>query len=279
MTKIYYFSDLLLEDLIGGGELNDHELCKIILRKGYSLHKLRTSEIKQEHLKKDSFYIVSNFIGLKSEYKKFLIENCKYIIYEHDHKYLASRNPAIYKDYKAPKDQVINKSFYEKAKMVFCQSSFHKRIIQKNLEIDNIYNISGNLWSIDSLETMRLLSKRKKIDCYSVMNSMIEHKNTREAAFYCDKKNLQYTLISSKNYQEFLSLLSSNSKFLFLPKTPETLSRVVVEAMMMNVKVITNKRVGASYEPWFNKKGEELIDIMLNKREEVVNKILEVSNG
>ena len=276
MNKIYYFSDLLVEDLVGGGELNDYELCDMLLKKGYKLSRLRTREIKQEHLDKNCTYIVSNFVGLRPEYKEYLIKNCKYIIYEHDHKYLASRNPAIYENYQAPENKIINKSFYENAQMIFCQSSFHKSIIQKNLQIENVHNVSGNLWSIDSLETMRLLSKRDKNDCFSILNSMIEHKNTREAAFYCDKKNFKYTLISSKNYQEFLNMLSSNSKFLFLPKTPETLSRVVVEAMMMNVKVITNKKVGASYEPWFNKKGEDLVDFMLNKREDILNKVLEV---
>jgi hypothetical protein len=107
------------------------------------------------------------------------------------------------------------------------------------------------------------------------MNSLIDHKNTREACFYCEKKGYKYELISSGDYQEFLGLLSSNKKFIFLPKTPETLSRVVVEARMMNIKVITNKRV----EDWFKLKGEKLIDYMLNKRQETTDKVIEVING
>ena len=138
--------------------------------------------------------------------------------------------------------------------------------------------MSGNFWSKDSLEIMKILSRKQKTDCYSILNSRIEHKNTKETAFYCEKKGYEYNLISSNNYQEFLSLMSNNKRFLFLPKTPETLSRVVVEAKMMNIKVTTNKRVGASYEPWFNLKGEELIDLMESKKELVVNKILELIN-
>ena len=45
---------------------------------------------------------------------------------------------------------------------------------------------------------------------------------------------------------------------------------------MMNISVITNKKIGASYEPWFSLKGEELIDFMLNKRTEILNKIKDV---
>jgi hypothetical protein len=174
---------------------------------------------------------------------------------------------------------IINQEFYKKAKVVFCQSSFHESIIKKNLNLDNLHNVSGNLWSTGSLKTMRILSKKQKKDCFSVMNSLIDHKNTREACFYCEKKGYKYELISSGDYQEFLGLLSSNKKFIFLPKTPETLSRVVVEARMMNIKVITNKRVGASYEDWFKLKGEKLIDYMLNKRQETTDKVIEVING
>jgi len=174
---------------------------------------------------------------------------------------------------------IINQEFYKKAKAVFCQSSFHESIIKKNLNLDNLHNVSGNLWSLGSLKTMRTLSKKQKKDCFSVMNSLIDHKNTRETCFYCDKKGYKYELISSESYQVFLSLLSNNEKFIFLPKTPETLSRVVVEARMMNIKVTTNKRVGASYEDWFKLKGDNLIDYMFNKRQEIADKVVEVING
>ena len=68
-------------------------------------------------MNKDLF-IISNFIGLKQEFKFFLIENCKFIIYEHDHN-IFDQETLIYKDYKAPDDQIINKEFYENAKAVF----------------------------------------------------------------------------------------------------------------------------------------------------------------
>ena len=47
---------------------------------------------------------------------------------------------------------------------------------------------------------------------------------------------------------------------------------------MMNMKVLINKNVGASYEPWFKTKGKDLITIMKNKRDEVCNKVIEVMN-
>ena len=216
---------------------------------------------------------------IKEGVKNYITKNCNYIIYEHDHKYLKSRNPALYEEYKAPKDLIINKEFYQRSKLVFCQTSFHESIIRKNLNIKNLYNVSGNLWSTDSLNMIKDLSSKNKKDRYSILNSRIAHKNMRETIFYCETKGHDYELISSNNYKNFLSLLSNNNKFIFLPKTPETLSRVVVEAKMMNIKVTTNKRVGATYEPWFEKKGIDLIEIMSSKRKTILDKIMETING
>jgi hypothetical protein len=81
-------------------------------------------------------------------------------------------------------------------------------------------------------------------------------------------------LIASRNYIEFLSRLSAHKALVFFPKTPETLSRVVVEARMMGMGVITNNMIGATSEPWYSLKGQELIDIFHGKREEIPKRVL-----
>jgi hypothetical protein len=70
--------------------------------------------------------------------------------------------------------------------------------------------------------------------------------------------------------------LGENGKFIFLPKTPETLSRIVVEARMMGMSVVTNKLVGATREDWFSLKGEDLIELMVNKRQEIPKTLEEI---
>ena len=281
MNKIIYVSDYFLSDIIGGGELNDHELCSLLIENGATINKVRSNLLNLEFLKnnKDSFFIISNFVNLNTDMIKFISSNLRYIIYEHDHKYLRSRNPAIYKNYLAPKTEIINFDFYKNAVSVFCQSSFHKKIIYKNLNIENLHNVSGNLWSEDSINKMRKMNKQKKNDRFSILKSNTKHKNTWETVSYCKNKQYDYDLISSSDYGHFLFLLGSNSKFIFLPKTPETLSRVCVEARMMGVTTVVNKNVGASYEPWFKSKGDELIDTIVGKRKQITEKVLELANG
>ena len=73
-----------------------------------------------------------------------------------------------------------------------------------------------------------------------------------------------------------LQRLGQNEGFVFFPKTPETLSRIIVESRMMDMKVITNKLPGAVGEPWFEKRGAELIDIMRNKRQEISDTVINI---
>lgn len=277
-SRVLYISDFFLTEVVGGGELNDDVLCNLLIEREINLKKIRSSQLKIEHLKKNDFLLISNFILLKKNVKEFITNNCDYLIYEHDHKYLLSRNPGLYKDYKAPKNQITNYSFYKNAKKIITQTIFHKRIIEKNLELNNITNISGNLWQNYDLEFMREISKMKKNNRCAVLDSCVKHKNTIDAIKYCHAKKIEFSLVSSNDYHDFLSQLGKNQKFVFFPKTPETLSRVVVESRMMNMGTVINKNVGASYEKWFQLKGPVLIDHMVAKRQEIVDKIIEIMN-
>jgi hypothetical protein len=280
MTEIVFIADFFTEQVLGGGELNNEELISILKNNGYNVTKVQSHIVNDEFLKnnKNSFFIISNFVNLSFD-NRSKIRNLNYIIYEHDHKYLKSRNPSTYEGLKADPSNIINFHFYKNARAVLCQSDFHKKIVQKNLDINNIINLGGNLWSIEILEFIRHLSNNEKKDVCSVLNSPIEHKNTSLASFLCEKKQIDYELIASRDYKEFLNLLSQNKKFMFLPKTPETLSRVTVEARMLGCSVIANNMIGATQEPWFELKKDELIDYMILKREEIFSIIKKLADS
>ena len=270
-----FIADFFVDEILGGGELNNEELISILKEKGHIVTKIKSRNVVSEFLQenKDNFFIISNFIQL-GEINKSYLTKTKYIIYEHDHKYLRSRNPALFENYVAPKDEIINYEFYKNARAIFCQSSLHSDIVKKNLNLKNIINLGGNLWSEKALIVIKEHSMKNKTHKCSIMHSNIEHKNTRDAVTYCEYKQIPYELIPPASYETFLDNLSNNSKLIFFPKTPETLSRIVVEARMMNMGVITNSRVGASSEPWFEEKGEKLIGIMRNKKNEILEKVV-----
>ena len=279
MNKYVFIADFFVDQILGGGELSNEEL---IQKLGETEHvtkinsHLATVDVLREH--PEARFIVSNFVNLPEDSKKFLQSDCQYTIYEHDHKYLRNRTPAAYRGYVAPRGVLINVDFYKNAKAVFCQSSFHSTIVNKNLNIENIVNLSGNLWSLKSLDKMLEFASKDKKDATSIMFSATPHKNTDGAKLYCQEKKIKYYLIPPSPHEEFLDKLSDNKTFVFFPKTPETLSRVIVEARMMGMSVVTNGNVGAAQEEWFSLKGEPLIEYMRNKRVEIVEKVEQAYN-
>lgn len=277
--KIAFLADVFVEDGInGGGELNNEELIKLlenkdILVKKYHTHNLQVSNLPDE----DYSLIIGNFLALPPETKSHISDKRNYIIYEHDHKYLKTRDPSHFENYRAPKDQIINKKFYQNAKAVITQSKLHKEVVEKNLEIDNVVNISGNLWSADVLDYIESIATEqdKKHDVCSIMYSNIPNKNVEGSLLYCKFKKLNSEKIMPCSHKEFLMKINKNKSLVFFPKTLETLSRIVIEARMLNCKIITNKKIGATSEDWFTMKGKELIDEMRKRRDTIPDKVLE----
>jgi len=281
MNRVFFVADFFCDEVLGGGELNNEEVIKELALRNLEIHKIKSDQLTPEKIKeygKEAFYIIGNFVSLSKSCRELITNENSYIIYEHDHKYLIHRNPAYYKDFKAPSNHIINYDFYKNAKAVLCQSKFHLDIIAKNMELTNIVNLGGNLWSTEILEKIKEISNRPKNDKCSIMFSSIPHKNTEGAVRYCKENSLNYELIPSLPYLEFLRETGKNKKLVFLPKTPETLSRVIVECRMMGMSVVSNNLVGATRENWFSLKGEKLIDRMLLKRKEIIDKIVEVIN-
>ena len=275
LRELVFIADYFVDAVAGGGELNNEEFIKIVKR-NHAIKKINSHFVTLNFLEQNnkSFFIIANFLNLKQDLRDYISDKMDYVIYEHDHKYIANRNPAEFKDFTAPKEMIINYDFYQKAKAIFCQSEFHSDIVKINLNLENVVNLSGNIWSNNSLDLMEKLSHKEKKNRCSIMNSEISHKNTKEAILFCKYKNLEYELIQPSPYDLFLDKLSNNDKLIFFPKTPETLSRIVVEARMMGMTTITNKIIGAVSEKWFSLKGKELIDHMREKREIIAKTVL-----
>ena len=276
--KIAFLADFFVEDGInGGGELNNEELIKLLINKGNDVKKYHTRGLTIEKLPdKETKLIIGNFIALSEEVKDNIIKNYSYIIYEHDHKYLKTRDPSQFKNYKAPEDQIINKQFYKNAKAVVCQSKLHMRVVERNLHLDNIVSVSGNLWSeelLDYLEEISTLQEDKQDVC-SIMYSNIPNKNVEGSILYCRVNQLKSEKIMPCSHKEFLTKLNKNKTLVFFPKTLETLSRIVVEARMLNCRIATNKNIGATSEDWFQLKGQPLINKMREKRLQIPEIVL-----
>ncbi len=271
--KVAFVADFFANEICGGGELNNEELIQMIRASGHYVSKIKAKDFGIKHFTHDK-YIISNYVSLSSGAKEILQEKGRYSILEHDHQYLSNRNPAGYENFIATFDDIINLNFYEKATKVYCQSQYHVDIVKRNLNIDNIVNLGGNLWSLETLDFIEKLSLEKKSDKTAILNSVIPNKNTSTCISFCIRAKKDYELISSSDNREFLRQMSLCKELVFLPNSPETLSRLVVEARMLGLTVITNKLVGAAKEEFFKMKGRELIQFFRDKRGKILSEIL-----
>ena len=110
MNDLYVLvADFFADEIAGGGELNNEELFQTMTSLGREVIKVKSQDLTIELMKllkkkkKSVKYIVSNFIFLNESVKQHLY-NKDYVIYEHDHKYVNNRNPAVFEDFLAPKE-------------------------------------------------------------------------------------------------------------------------------------------------------------------------------
>lgn len=280
MNKVVFVSDFFVNQVQGGAEIYDSILIEELRKRGVKVCEFNSHEFTDKHFKlyeKAGFmFLVSNFVNLSNPIKKMLqIYGDRYCILEHDHKYLSNRNPAEFKDFKAPEQMVINREFYRSAKQVFCQSLKHAEVLSSNLQIDNVTNLSCSLWSSAQLDLIRSKIQQKNNKAM-IINDPNVIKGTSNAIKTCESKGIDYDLVEKMPYEQYLSEMARYDKFVFFPKTLESFCRVILEARMLGCKLVTNNLNGCTYEPWFRGlKGANLIDYVDSQREVVVDKIHE----
>jgi len=219
--KVLFIADFFRRQHLGGGESNDKNLIDYLNSKGVKVVEKNSNLVIPSDILKYKKIIVGNFVLLSAECKEALIRQKNYIIYEHDHKYLATRDPSKFFNFQIAPEHVINKAFYENAQCVV------------------------------------VLSKV----CAEILKSSNATKNYIKTKQLCTARGIAPFEMNSSDYYEFLSLLGSCETFIFVPTVLETFSRVCAEAKMLNTQVQTIKKlIGFYSEDYSSLQGEALID-------------------
>ena len=264
MTRVVFIADFFSNEINGGGENNDSVLINFLRDKDIDVETVHAQKVTPQYIdnsQEDEIFIVSNFIGLSEECKRILEQSKKYIIYEHDHKYVPTRDPAKYVNYEIPESEIINYDFYKNAKKVVVLSTICKEILERELKLNNVHSISTSLWSKEKFEFIRELNTDdSKLNKAAVVESHNPTKGTPSAVEFCRRKNIEFDLISSPDQKEFLSTLNQYENLVFIPQVLETFCRLVAEAKMLNCDVYTKKPLlGFMSESFSDQRGEELI--------------------
>tara|TARA_R100000278_G_scaffold122722_1_gene109678 strand:- start:116 stop:976 length:861 start_codon:yes stop_codon:yes gene_type:complete len=280
-TRFVMVTDFFFDEVGGGAEINAESLVDRFIEHGVDISKIKSSNATLEFLSsnKDAVFIFSNFILLKEECKQYAIKNLKYFVYEQDHKYIRSRNPVGYKDFIAPKSELTNIEFYNGAIKVMFLTKLSMDVFVANTGLTNVLNLGSSTWRRDELEYIRTICNTSKQDVIAIMDSNNPIKRTDDCVDYCLKRDLKYQLIRDRDFKKFLYKMSHFEKLLFLTGHLETCARIVVEAKMLNLRVITQKKlIGAASEDWYSLSGEELIDKMEEMSYNMPLRILEAAS-
>lgn len=279
--SIIYISDFFSHEIPGGAEICGEVLIHELVSRGYVVRPFKGAFVRVEELEEfpKDLIILGNFSHLLPSTKHYIEKSRRYVLYCHDYPFLTSRNPADYSDYNVPEYNIINANFIRAAQRVFCQSNFQTDIFDINVG-GKLLNLGGNLWDdlrLDYLEGLN--DRKKKPGLAGIQDSPIWHKGTDDAAKYCEAKSIAFVKIPFIQERDFLRELATCDRFIFFPKTPETFSRVTLEARMMGLDLTLNNRIGCAKEPWFGwygkERGKELIGFMRRKRKEIVDRFEE----
>jgi len=259
--RLLFIADFFREQLLGGGESNDNNLIHYLQSRGVEVVRRRSQEVTIKELGSFEKIIVGNFVGLHTASKEFLKNNSHYIIYEHDHKYLTSRDPSKFFNFKAPEQSIINREFYEKASCVVVLSAVCKRVLEDTIPKATVHSIGCSLWSPATLKYIKTLKDSKKTHDYCILKSNNPTKNYLKTKEFCVSKDINPLELHSNNYYEFLAMMATARSFIFLPTVLETFSRVCAEAKMLNLEVRTIKSlIGFYSEDYHHLAGDKLVN-------------------
>ncbi len=276
MRKVGFISDFFKDDLLGGGEINDSNLISH-LESYCDVNKFHSRTVKTTDLEDMDSLIVGNFTMLSPEVVNFLINEKEYIIYEHDHKYVDTRDPSKFKDFNIPNSRVINRSFYESSVCTVVLSKVCSEVLNNTIPKTLVYNIGCSLWSDETFDLLSKINKIKKQYDICIMKNMNPTKNYFNTLQYCKDKGLDCGEIQPAPQVEFLTQMAQYNRLLFIPTVLETFSRLCAEAKMLNLDVMTNKNmIGFFSEEYSNLKGDELIDCMKERNQKALKLFQEV---
>lgn len=275
---IAYIADFFVEQVQGGAEISDNVVIEY-LRERVGVSKVSSRDYKN-FLAIGSAYkyvIVSNFATMPEDFKDHLTTEWKgkYIIIERDNKFIKNRNLALYENYEAPLEDVANRDFYQNAKKVFGLTTKHVQYMKRYLDPKNIESLGCTHFDEDSLQHLQRIvdntSHIPKIERYAIMQG----KRQDLAEYYCRTNGLPYVILPKMQYKQFLNELSKYEGFVFFSHAVESFCRVITEARIIGLKVISDDKNGVTYEKWFQEnKGQALLNEIKDRTKISLEKIL-----
>jgi len=275
-VRILFVADFFADQINGGGENNDARLIEHLRDNGIEVTCVPTALVTSTHIEDHDKVIVGNFVGLSESLKKYIAATKPYLIYEHDHKYVSTRDPSKFVNFAIPREHLVNIEFYEKSSQTVVLSDICRKVLNHNLPRVEVHSIGCSLWTEKFFEEVRVMDEIPQTKDTCILLSHNPTKNFPATADYCVKNQIDYTPIHSPDHFDFLREMAQYKNFLFIPTVLETFSRVCAEAKMLGLNVLTNpKMVGMFSEPFSSLSGRELQEALYKQNQAALKYFLD----
>lgn len=264
--KYKYITDIIT--VAGGAEATDKAILERLSDLGIKPTLYRASDLRT--VEEDTLYIISNRVSMNRAMKVLMALKGNYILIEHDYQWVPNRNPWFYNESIVPNEDKIDLDLYENAKATFFQTDFHRDLVLKN-KIPCLNPISlgltiftkGEINFITDLYEKRLRQKIPNVWCVYGTNNY--GKNTMGTLEWLKTNaplmKIVYQVLPHQPTKElWLEALSKFFGLIFFPITPETCCRLVMEAQMLGLELMSNNQYGFTASKWRNLHGLELIN-------------------
>lgn len=281
MERVVFVCDNFADKYIGGAELSVQvhiDTCP------FPKTLVKSSEFnpKKFNPKKD-FLVFGNYANLNREHFGEIATRFKYVIEECDYKYCTYRSSHKHKAMEG-RDCDCHLTGYGQEVFAFMRSAawmFWKSERQRGeylrlfidpyaegnrQEADRLLGtIVGGVFSDEILDYILSLKDTPKQDQAFVLYSGSWIKGYSNASRYCRENKIKELTVGNIGYRDCLRAMATCSTLVYLPNGFDVSCRMVTEAKLLGLKIITNNLVQHVTEPWFNA-GEDAMYSFLGSR-------------
>lgn len=286
MERVVFICDNFADKFIGGAELS---LQVHIDTCPFPKVLVRSSEFdpKKFNPKRD-FLVFGNYFNLKHEFYGDIATRFRYVIEECDYKYCTHRSSHKHKAFTG-KDCDCHLTGYGNEVFAFMfsadwmfwksdrQRGEYLRLFgygnQKNGDylspLDSLYGtVVGGVFSDADLDYILSLASTPKQPRYFVLYSGSWIKGYNNAARYCRENGLKPFEVGNIPYRDCLKEMASCEGIVYLPNGFDVSCRMITEAKLLGLKIITNNLVQHVTEPWFTGSQEDRVAFLRSRNPE-----------
>jgi hypothetical protein len=284
--KYVFVNDFFASDLFGGAELTSEALIASIGEN--EVFRIRSQNITENFILEnlDKVFIFGNFTMINGKLLPLISMVSKYIVIEYDYKFCKQRNVEKHKaDEKKECDchtQGIGKvieDFYQNAKCIFWMSELQKKYYTDRFpSLNKVQSIVlSSVFTKETIENLLELrsNRRVEFDKYVVLDSSSWVKGKETTIKYCKNNNIDFEVIGNLKPEDFLTEISKYKGIVYMPNGADTCPRMIIEAKILGLEIITNDLVQHANEEWFSTDNIDSIIEYLQNRPEVFAKTLQ----